>query len=40
MVQYKYVLEEKDTPSHWYNIIADMENPPPPYRHPATLGIM
>ena len=40
MVQYKYVLEEKDTPTHWYNIIADMENPPPPYRHPATLDIM
>jgi tryptophan synthase beta chain len=40
MKQYKYVLEEKDTPSHWYNVIADMEKPPPPYRHPATLEIM
>jgi len=40
MVQYKYVLEEKDTPTHWYNVIADMENPPPPYRHPATLELM
>jgi tryptophan synthase beta chain len=40
MRQYKYVLQEKDTPTHWYNVIADMENPPPPYRHPATLEIM
>jgi len=40
MRQYKYVLQEKDTPSHWYNVIADMEKPPPPYRHPATLEIM
>ena len=40
MVQYKYVLEEKDVPTHWYNVIADMENPPPPYRHPATLQVM
>jgi tryptophan synthase beta chain len=40
MSQYKYQLEEKDLPKHWYNIIADMEEPPPPYRHPATLEIM
>ena len=40
MVQYKYVLEEKDVPTHWYNVIADMEDPPPPYLHPATLQIM
>jgi tryptophan synthase beta chain len=40
MVQYKYVLQEKDTPTHWYNVIADMKNPPPPYRHPATLEMM
>jgi len=40
MVQYKYVLEEKDVPTHWYNVIADMKNPPPPYRHPATLEVM
>jgi tryptophan synthase beta chain len=37
MTQYKYYLDEKDTPTHWYNIIADMEVPPPPYRHPQTL---
>jgi hypothetical protein len=37
MSQYKYILEEKDLPTQWYNILSDMENPPPPYRHPVTL---
>jgi tryptophan synthase beta chain len=36
-MQYKYLLDEKDMPTHWYNILVDMENPPPFYRHPATL---
>ena len=40
MAQYKYLLEEKDMPTHWYNIIADMKTPPPPYRHPVTLKPM
>ena len=40
MPQYKYLLEEKDLPTHWYNIMADMKQPPPPYRHPATLELM
>jgi tryptophan synthase beta chain len=40
MPQYKYLLEEKDLPTHWYNVIADMETPPPPYLHPATLELM
>ncbi len=40
MTQYKYILQEKDMPTHWYNIIADMKTPPPPYRHPATLEVM
>jgi tryptophan synthase beta chain len=40
MPQYKYVLDENDTPTHWYNIMADMKQPPPPYRHPATLELM
>jgi len=40
MAQLKYQLDEKDLPSHWYNIIADMKNPPPPYLHPATLQLM
>jgi tryptophan synthase beta chain len=37
MPQYKYMLHEKDMPTHWYNILADMTQPPPPYRHPMTL---
>jgi tryptophan synthase beta chain len=40
MPQYKYVLEERDLPTHWYNIVADMTEPPPPYRHPATLDLL
>lgn len=40
MTQYKYLLNEKQLPTHWYNIVADMKNPPPPYRHPATLELM
>jgi tryptophan synthase beta chain len=40
MTQYKYVLEEKDLPTKWYNVVADMKNPPPPYRHPATLELL
>jgi tryptophan synthase beta chain len=40
MTQYKYILEDKDLPTHWYNVIADMAEPPPPYRHPATLEIL
>ncbi len=40
MPQYKYLLAEKDTPTHWYNVIADMKQPPPPPRHPATLELL
>jgi len=40
MPQYKYLLEEKDMPTHWYNIVADMKKPPPPYRHPGTLELL
>jgi len=40
MAQYKYLLDEKDLPTQWYNIVADMEEPPPPYRHPVTLELM
>ena len=40
MAQYKYVLQESEMPTHWYNVIADMKNPPPPYRHPATLELL
>jgi tryptophan synthase beta chain len=40
MPQYKYVLEEKDLPTHWYNVLTDMKKPPPHYRHPGTLEVM
>jgi len=40
MTQYKYLLEEKDLPTHWYNVLADMKTLPPLYRHPATLEVM
>jgi tryptophan synthase beta chain len=40
MTQYKYVLQENDLPTQWYNIMADIKSPPPPYRHPGTLELM
>ncbi len=40
MTQYKYLLNETDMPTHWYNILADMKKPPPFYLHPATLEVM
>ena len=40
MKQYKYLLQENEMPTHWYNIIADMKSPPPPYRHPVTLELL
>ena len=40
MTQYKYVLQENEMPTHWYNVIADMKQPPPPYRHPGTLELL
>ncbi len=40
MKQYKYLLQENEMPTHWYNILADMKTPPPPYRHPLTLEFM
>jgi len=40
MVQYKYLLDESEMPTSWYNILADMKEPPPFYLHPATLEVM
>ncbi len=40
MTQYKYLLDEKDLPTHWYNVLTDMKTPPPYYRHPATMELM
>ena len=32
----KYLLEEKDMPTHWYNIMADLPEPMAPPLHPGT----
>ena len=32
----KYVLDEKEIPRFWYNIVADLPSPPPPVLHPGT----
>jgi len=29
-MQTKIILDEKDIPTQWYNVVADMPNPPPP----------
>lgn len=34
--QYKYMLDESQIPTHWYNIAADLPKPPPPPLHPGT----
>ena len=34
--QIKYLLQEKDIPETWYNIIADLPQPPWPVLHPGT----
>src|SRR2546425_9213954 len=32
----KYLLDERDLPTRWYNIIADLRTPPAAVLHPAT----
>jgi tryptophan synthase beta chain len=32
----KVYLNERDLPTHWYNVIPDMPNPPAPPLHPGT----
>jgi len=32
----KYLLDERDIPTHWYNINADLPEPLPPVLHPGT----
>jgi tryptophan synthase beta chain len=32
----KFLLDEKDIPTRWYNIVADMKNKPLPPLHPGT----
>lgn len=36
MSKKKFLLEEKDIPTAWYNIVADMENKPLPILNPKT----
>ena len=35
--QIKYLLDESELPTHWYNVIPDLPTPPPPPLHPGTL---
>lgn len=37
MPQTKFLLDERDLPTHWYNIQADLPAPLPPVIHPGTL---
>ena len=37
MAQTKFVLDEKDLPTRWYNVAADLPAPLPPVIHPGTL---
>ncbi|MFU8841363.1 MAG: TrpB-like pyridoxal-phosphate dependent enzyme, partial [Nitriliruptoraceae bacterium] len=32
----KITLDESELPTHWYNVVADLPEPPPPPLHPAT----
>jgi len=34
--QTKYLLQESEMPTHWYNIVPDLPSPPPPALHPGT----
>ena len=36
MEQVKYILDEKEMPQYWYNILADLPEPLPPVLHPGT----
>jgi tryptophan synthase beta chain len=36
MQQRQYILTQNDIPREWYNIVADLGEPPPPPLHPAT----
>jgi tryptophan synthase beta chain len=32
----KILLEEREIPTHWYNVVPDLPSPPPPVLHPGT----
>ena len=36
MERVKYILDEKEMPQYWYNILADLPEPLPPVLHPGT----
>ncbi len=37
MEQRQFLLSQKDIPTEWYNVAADLGEPPPPPLHPATM---
>ena len=36
-IPYKIYLEEKEMPTQWYNVRADMKNKPAPILNPETM---
>lgn len=36
--QTKYLLDESEMPTQWYNLVPDLPEPPPPPLHPGTGG--
>src|SRR5207245_4142561 len=32
----KYLLDESEIPTHWYNVVPDLPHPPAPVLHPGT----
>jgi tryptophan synthase beta chain len=36
VTQRRYLLNESEIPTHWYNVAADLDSPPPPPLHPGT----
>ncbi len=37
MAQHKFLLNEDQMPTQWYNIVPDLPEPPPPALHPGTM---
>jgi len=35
-----YFLDQKDMPNKWYNVLPDLPEPLPPYRHPGTKEVL
>ena len=40
MDQTKFLLDEKDMPTAWYNVLPDLPDPLPPLRHPGTKEVL